>query len=60
MRLRLMLSGKGVKSTPRPRRKGPGLGGLLKKAFRAVGVKPCGGCDERARKLDRASDKLRF
>jgi len=42
---------------PRAKR---GLGGLLKKAFKAVGVKPCKGCDKRAKKLDRVSDKLRI
>lgn len=30
-----------------------GAGGLLKRATQAIGIEPCGGCDERAERLDR-------
>jgi len=38
----------------------PGLGALLKKAFVAIGLKACGGCEGRAAALDRLTKKLRF
>lgn len=34
-----------------------GLGDLLKAASTALGIKPCGGCDERAEKLNILSGK---
>jgi hypothetical protein len=30
-----------------------GLGDVIKKATSRLGIKPCGGCEERARKLNR-------
>jgi hypothetical protein len=30
-----------------------GLGDVIKHATRSVGIKPCGGCEERARRLNR-------
>jgi hypothetical protein len=30
-----------------------GLGDVIKRATTAVGVKPCGGCEQRARRLNR-------
>ena len=37
-----------------------GLGGLVSKLTQAFGVKPCGGCKDRAATLDRWTGKLRF
>jgi hypothetical protein len=34
-----------------------GLGALIKRLTSAVGVQPCGGCQERARRLD---ERVRF
>ena len=36
----------------RPRRRKAGLGSAIKAATTAVGIKPCGGCERRAAKLD--------
>ncbi len=30
-----------------------GLGDVIKRATTAVGIKPCGGCEQRARRLNR-------
>jgi hypothetical protein len=30
-----------------------GLGDVIKRATSSVGIKPCGGCEERARRLNR-------
>lgn len=39
----------------RPRRRKAGLGTAIKAATTAVGIKPCGGCQRRAAKLDEIS-----
>lgn len=36
-----------------------GLGTLIKKATSSVGIKPCGGCEERARRLNQYSNALK-
>ena len=52
MRLRL-----GNLRAPSGASKRRGLGDLLKVLTTALGVKPCGGCDKRAEKLNRLSGK---
>lgn len=37
-----------------------GLGDLFKGISKALGIKPCGGCNERAQKLNKLSGKIRF
>jgi len=39
---------------------GMGLGSMIRSITSAIGVKACGGCKEREKILNAASDRLRF
>ncbi len=49
-----MAKSKAVKKAPKR-----SFGGMVKKVTKALGFKPCDGCDERSKTVDRMIDKMR-